>query len=91
MQQYFLHAKAVTRETDRLLNRCIVEKQQKPTVRSVDASFTLFNGKLSLHDPEVFRRRPSEMLRIFNVALEVGAEIYGHTKDLIAERVAALA
>jgi [protein-PII] uridylyltransferase len=91
MQQYFLHAKAVTRETDRLLLRCYVEPQKKPSVRSVDASFTLFNGKLSLHDPEVFRRRPSEMLRIFNVALDLGAEIYGHTKDLISERVAALA
>src|SRR6185312_2481488 len=90
MQQYFLHAKAVTRETDRLLLRCVVEPKKKPTVRSIDASFTLFNGKLSLHDPEVFRRRPSEMVRIFNVALDVGAEIYGHTKDLIAERVAAL-
>src|SRR5439155_19896094 len=91
MQQYFLHAKAVTRETDRLLLRAYVEPQKKPSVRPIDASFTLFNGKLSLHDGEVFRRRPSEMLRIFNVALELGAEIYGHTTDLIAERVAALA
>jgi [protein-PII] uridylyltransferase len=90
MQQYFLHAKDVTRQTDRLLLRCVVEPQRKPSVRSVDASFTLFNGKLSLHDPEVFKRRPSELVRIFNVALELGAEIYGHTKDLIAERVAAL-
>ncbi|MCU1279775.1 MAG: [protein-PII] uridylyltransferase, partial [bacterium] len=90
MQQYFLHAKAVTRETDRLLLRCFVEPQKKPSMRSVDASFTLFNGKLSLHDPDVFRRRPSEMLRIFNVALELGADIYGHTKDLISERVAAM-
>ena len=90
MQQYFLHAKEVTRQTDRLLSRCVVESQRKPSVRPVDASFTLFNGKLSLHDPEVFRRRPSEMVRIFNVALELGCEIYGHTKDLIAERVAAL-
>ena len=38
-------------------------------------------------DPEVFRDRPSEMVRIFNVALDAGAEIYGHTNDLIAERV----
>jgi len=91
MQQYFVHAKAVTRETDRLLSRCVVEPQKKPTVRPIDASFTLFNGKLSLHDPDVFKRRPSEMLRIFSVALDVGADIYGHTKDLIAERVAALA
>jgi [protein-PII] uridylyltransferase len=88
MQQYFLHAKAVTRETDRLLQRCLIEPQKKPSVRAIDASFTLFNGKLSLHDPDVFRRRPAEMLRIFNVALATGAEIYGHTKDLIVEQAA---
>lgn len=87
MQQYFLHAKAVSRETDRLLDRCVVEAQRKPSLRPVDTSFTLFNGMLSLHDPDVFRRRPSEMLRIFSVALDTGAEIYGHTKDLIMERV----
>ena len=29
MQQYFLHAKAVQRETDRLLARCVVEPQQE--------------------------------------------------------------
>src|SRR5262249_16275484 len=88
MQQYFLHAKAVTRETDRLLQRCVVEPQKKPSIQRIDASFMLFNGKLATSDPEVFRRRPSEMVRIFNVALDTGAEIYGHTKDLIAERIA---
>jgi [protein-PII] uridylyltransferase len=88
MQQYFLYAKAVTRETDRLLQRCYVEPQKRPSLHRLDASFTLFNGKLSLTEPDVFRRRRSEMIRIFNVALETGAEIYGHTKDLIAEEVA---
>jgi [protein-PII] uridylyltransferase len=90
MQQYFLHAKAVKRETERLLERCTVEPQRKPTVRRLDASFALFNGKLTTNDPEVFRTRPSEMVRIFNVALDTGAEIYGHTRDLIADQVALL-
>ena len=57
---------------------------------NVDHAFALFNGKLSTQDPEIFRTRPSEMVRIFNVALELGAEIYGHTRDLIAEQVAQL-
>lgn len=87
MQCYFLHAKAVTRETDRLLSRGLIEPQRRPTLHQVDASFSLFNGKLALNDPEVFRRRPAEMVRIFNVALDTGAEIYGHTRDLIAEQV----
>ncbi|HZS38739.1 MAG TPA: [protein-PII] uridylyltransferase [Polyangia bacterium] len=88
MQRYFLHAKAVKRETERLIERCLVEAQRKPLVRAIDQSFALFNGKLTTQDPEVFRTRPSELVRIFNVALELGAEIYGHTRDLIAEAVA---
>ena len=87
MQKYFLSAKAVKRETDRLLERCLVEPQRKPLVRNLDSSFALFNGKLTTQDPEIFRRKPSELVRIFNVALELGVEIYGHTRELIAEAV----
>src|SRR5439155_535668 len=78
---------AAKRETDRLLERCVVEPRKKPTVRNLDHAFALWNGKLTTQDPETFRRRPSELMRIFNVALETGAEIYGHTRDLIAEAV----
>ncbi len=88
MQQYFLHAKSVKRETERMLERCLVEPQRKPLVRNLDHSFALFNGKLTTQDPQVFRDRPSELVRIFNVALETGAELYGHTRELIADVVA---
>lgn len=90
MQEYFIHAKAVRRETDRLLERCRVEPARKPSIRRLDDSFALFNGKLSTHGPDVFRERPSEMVRLFNVALETGAEIYGHTRDLVADTVASM-
>ncbi len=88
MQRYFLHAKAVKRETERLIERCLVEPQRKPQVRPLDDAFVLWNGKLSTPDGEIFRTRPSEMVRIFNVALDTGAEIAGLTRDLIAEAVA---
>jgi [protein-PII] uridylyltransferase len=87
MQRYFVHAKAVKREVERLLERCLVEPQKKPLQRNLDGTFALFNGKLTTRDPEVFRDRPGEMVRLFNVALETGAEIYGHTKDLVADAV----
>src|SRR5439155_21987973 len=41
MQRYFLHAKAVKRETERLIERCLVEPQRKPLVRAIDQSFAL--------------------------------------------------
>jgi len=70
MQRYFLNAKAVKRETARLLERCMVEPQKKPAVRAVGGGFQLFNGKLTTADPEAFRSRPADWVRIFNVALE---------------------
>src|SRR5262249_45009506 len=65
MQRYFQAAKAVKRETARLLERCVVEAPRKPSVRPVDAAFTLWNGKLAVQDPEQFRARPSDWVRIF--------------------------
>ncbi|HEY7953733.1 MAG TPA: [protein-PII] uridylyltransferase [Polyangia bacterium] len=88
MQRYFLHAKAVARETERLLERCLVEPRRRPSIKRVDDSFALSDGKLVAHDPELFHHRPSEMVRIFNVALATAAELHGDTRDLIAETVA---
>lgn len=88
MRRYYLHAKAVVRETDRLLERAVVPPARPPTVRRLDMSFTLWNGQLSANDPAVFRERPSEIVRLFRVALDEGVPIYGHTKDLVAELVA---
>jgi len=88
MQQYYLHAQAVRREGNRLLDRAAEQPPRRPTVRKLDASFVWWNGKLSTHGAEVFRDRPSEMVRIFRVALDTGAEVYGHTRDLIAEACA---
>jgi [protein-PII] uridylyltransferase len=88
MQRYFLNAKAVKTETARLLERCLIEPQKKPNIRALTGGFQLFNGKLSTSDPEGFRQRPADWVRIFNVALEHDVELYGHTKELIADAVA---
>ena len=90
MQRYYLHAKAVrARGRPPARSRRASSRARRPVVRKLDASFVLWNGKLSTRGPEVFRERPSEMVRIFRVALDTGAEIYGHTRDLVAEAVRA--
>lgn len=88
MQRYYLHAKAVKREGGRLLERCVADHPKRPRIKKIDHAFVLWNGQLSTAGPEVFRDRPSEMVRLFNVALDLGAEIYGHTRELIAEACA---
>ncbi len=91
MRAYYLHARAVVHETERLLDRALVSRQRKPSIRRIDATFTLWNGQLSVADPQLFRDRPSEMLRLFRVALAEKLPIYGHTKEVIAEVAAELA
>ncbi|HLU64957.1 MAG TPA: hypothetical protein VKZ63_01695, partial [Kofleriaceae bacterium] len=44
MRRYYLHARAVVRVADRLLEAARVPERRKPRIRSVDGSFLLWNG-----------------------------------------------
>jgi len=88
MRRYYLCAKGVLRETDRLLERAIVPPHRPPQVRRLDASFTAFNGQVTVADAQIFKSRPGEMVRLFQVARTSGMPVYGHAKELVAERVA---
>lgn len=88
MRHYYLHARGIVRVADRLVESARVPARKKPRIVRIDGSFLVFNGKLAVRDPSVFRERPSEMLRIFRVALDHDLPIYGHTKELIEARVA---
>jgi [protein-PII] uridylyltransferase len=88
MRRFYLAARGVERETDRLLERAIVAPARAPTITKIDGTFVTFTGQLSVSDARIFRDRPSEMVRLFTVALDRKLPIYGHTKEVVAERVA---
>ncbi len=88
MRRTFLAFKAVVHETDRLLERAIVPPQRPPVTIKLDGTFFSFNGQVSVCDPQLLRDRPAEMVRLFRVALDQGLPVYGHTKEVVAERVA---
>ena len=89
MQRFYLHARDVVRVSDRVVEMARVPARRKPRIRHIDSVFLTFNGKLAIRDPQIFRERPAEMLRLFRVALDHDVPIYGHTKELIAEILAA--
>jgi [protein-PII] uridylyltransferase len=89
MRRYYLHARAVVRETDRLLDRARIPPRKPPIIRALDRTFIAFNGQVALRDPDTLREQPGEIVRLFRVALEQRLPIYGHTLDLVAELVAA--
>jgi [protein-PII] uridylyltransferase len=85
MRAHQLSAKTVLRETFRLLERCVIPPQRAPVIRRVDGSFVTFEGQLQAHSADVFRDRPSEMVRIFRVALDLGVPLHPHARDVISE------
>jgi [protein-PII] uridylyltransferase len=89
MRSYYLHARGVVQVADRLLESARVPERRKPRIARLDQTFITWNGEVAVSDPRVFAERPAEMLRIFRVAVAEGLEVYGHTRELIAEQVAA--
>ena len=92
MHHFQRHAKAVNRESERLMQRASADPSHTPEVVPIaaeggghDPSFELRDGMLEVKDAEVFARQPSELIRIFQVAVPLGAMLGLRTRDLIAE------
>lgn len=88
MRDYYLHARGVVQVADRLLESARVPARRQPRIAQVDASFITFNGELAIKDPRLFTERPSEMVRLFRVAVAEKLPVYGHTRELVAEAIA---
>jgi [protein-PII] uridylyltransferase len=88
MRDYYLHARGVVEVADRLLESARVPARTKPRIATVDAAFITFNGELAIKDPKLFIDRPSEIVRLFRVAVAEKLPVYGHTRELAADSVA---
>ncbi|HEU4728761.1 MAG TPA: [protein-PII] uridylyltransferase [Kofleriaceae bacterium] len=88
MRDYYLHARGVVQVADRLLESARVPARRRPRIAQLDASFITFNGELAIRDPRLFVERPSEMVRLFRVAVAETLPVYGHTRELAAETIA---
>jgi [protein-PII] uridylyltransferase len=85
MRDYYLHARGVVQVADGLLDSARVPARRKPRIAQIDSSFITFNGELAIKDPRLFAERPSEMVRLFRVAVVERLPVYGHTRELAAE------
>ncbi len=93
MHQYHAHAKLVRNETERLLQRATAKddsrrpSQPVPTLEGgpIDASFVIREGALEAKDGSVFETKPSEMLRIFQVAIAHDLTLSLRTREILAE------
>ncbi len=88
MGEYYLHARGVVQVADRLLEAARVPGRRRAKVEQIDASFITINGELAVRDPKLFADRPSEMIRLFRVAVTEQLPIYGNTRELVTEAIA---
>lgn len=88
MRDYYLHARGVLQVADRLLESARVPARRAPRIGQIDAAFITLNGELAARDPRLFLERPSEMIRLFRVAVGERLPVYGHTRELAAEAIA---
>jgi len=88
MRDYYLHAREVVQVADRLLERARVPAHQRPRIVEIDAAFLTVNGELAIRDPRLFIERPSEMVRLFRVAVAEHLAVDGDTRERIAETIA---
>jgi [protein-PII] uridylyltransferase len=88
MRDYYLHARGVVEVADRLLERARVPARRRPRIAPVDAGFVTVNGELAIRDPQLFVDRPSELVRLFRVAVGERLAVHGDTRELAAETIA---
>ena len=88
MREYYLVARAIDQGTARLLEKAQSMQRGKPRIKSIDGNYKLFNARVSVARPDLFRERPAEMLGVFRLALDLGVKLNSATRDLIFEQVA---
>lgn len=99
MHQYHAHAKLVRNETERLLQRATAREGQRRATAplmtvgglAADPSFVLREGGLEPIDDKIFERKPSEMFRIFSLAIQHDVALSLRTRELCGELAASRA
>src|SRR5882724_970959 len=99
MHQYHAHAKLIRNETERLLQRATATPDKRRNTGPVfirpdaapDPSFVVREGALEVVDEVVFERQPSEMLRVFSLAIDIDLPIGLRTREVIGELAASRA
>jgi len=55
--------------------------------KPIDNAFQLWQGRVTVHDRQVFTRRPADLVRIFAVAETYGAPVYSYARDLLVQEL----
>ncbi len=92
MHDFQRHARAIRRETTRLMQRAAMNPNQVPVVcpvldtnGTIDPTFVITDGELDFRDPGLVEQKPSEALRLFDVAIAHNLSVGLRACDLVAD------
>src|SRR5216683_1536295 len=97
MRQTYIALQEIARASDGLVDRCAVEdvprpagvfgRRPPPPPKPIDNAFQLWQGRVTVHDREVFARRPADLVRMFAVAETYGVPVYSYARDLLVQEL----
>jgi [protein-PII] uridylyltransferase len=97
MRQTYIALQEIARASDALIDRCAVEDAPRSAgifgrraplpPKPIDNAFQLWQGRVTVHDREVFARRPADLVRILSVAETYGAPVYSYARDLLVQEL----
>lgn len=92
MRHVYLAAGALRRESDALLARAEEERTPRRIFRPERrvGHFKVFRGRLTVDDGELLQRSPAEVVRMFQLAGELGVPLYSWARERITEALPAL-
>jgi [protein-PII] uridylyltransferase len=88
MRDYYLHARGVVEVAERLLDSARVPRRGRPKITEIDAGLLTLNGELAPRDPHRFIDVPSEIVRVFRIAVERRLPVAGQAREAAAETLA---
>jgi [protein-PII] uridylyltransferase len=97
MRQTYIALQEIARASDALIDRCAVEdaprpvgffgRRKPPRAKPIDNVFKLWMDRVTVHDRDVFARRPADMVRLFGVAETYGVPVYSYARDLLVQEL----
>jgi [protein-PII] uridylyltransferase len=85
MQDYYLHARAVTRGRERILLRATpVKRRGKPTEIDLGRGVRLFDGQVTLAGVQELQADPALALRVYAACIRHAAPVLPFARDAIA-------
>ena len=88
MQDYYLHARTVTRSREQILARATPPRRRgKPVETELEGGVRLFDGHVTL-DPDHLERDPALAFRVYTACLTENAPVFSFARDTIVRAAA---